>query len=587
MKSNKLIILLILIPFFSIAQEHEPIQNIRELIDEDYSQINEEFDWLINHKISLFEFLNNKEIYSLYINDQQHQNLLEYYVINGELIDLLELQSIDGFTEIEYVSLSKIINTRNARELKVKSKIVFKTSFIQKSIINENYLGNKAGLQQRLNYQIDKNIKIGFARENDVGEPYYNLNETEAFDHHSSFMNYKRKYFEIILGHYEIFYGHGLLIGQGFNQNLLSDISNISSIGSTYRGIANNNEYNRLRGTAILFSGKSWRINIALSSIKRDDGNTGGYHRTINEISKKRKINDRILTVEIGKSTNKKQLSVLLSFNKNKLSISTLQQFYFSNNKIFSSEIAIKESQLAYVLGFMLLLNKNHSISISKTHISSNYNSIYMNNKILGISKNDQGGYRIAYTQGINNNHTLEILALLKKKDKITNKREFGQYNNRLEFELKRNKKTGNSYRIIYTYIEKSNELIENHRIKVKYSLMLDSKINVRYQLLASKISKNIAWSQSIQIYYKSKNIAIANTVCNYKASSINLIYFHENSINGNVMSSLNTYGLLNDLSVLISKNKCIKILGSIQNKYEYNSQKNEQRIMIRIEIRC
>jgi hypothetical protein len=52
-------------------------------------------------------------------------------------------------------------------------------------------------------------------------------------------------------------------------------------------------------------------------------------------------------------------------------------------------------------------------------------------------------------------------------------------------------------------------------------------------------------------------------------------------------MSALNSNGLLNDLSILLNSAKGMKLLASIQNKYEYITQKNEQRIMIRIEIRC
>lgn len=596
MKSSKLILILFICPFICLAQDNEPIQNIREEIEEDISFIQEEFDWLINHKISLNEFLSNEEIHSLYINEQQYLNLKTHFELNGELIDLLELQSIEGFTEREYQALSKIIRTKNTIELRGNSKLVFKTSYVYKSSIEENYLGNKAGLQQRLNYQINNRLKFGIARENDVGESYHNFKEYEAFDHHSMFLNYKRKHLDLILGHYEIFYGQGLLIGQGFNSNMFSDLTNISTIGSTYRGIANNNESNRFRGIAIQFKSKLWQLNTSYSNISRDEGATSGYHRTATELAKKRVLIDKLSIIELARYSRRKQQSILFALNGKAVSVSTQHQLYFSNNKIFNTEIAFKDGQYAYFIGFMLLINKNHSISISKTYFSKTYNSMYMNQRVMGISRNDQEGYRIAYLQPLRNYFSLELLSILKKKREISNKRDFGHYNYRYEVVLRRIKKTGNSLSINFTYVDKSIEIEEdnfnhinqnNHRIKIKYMILLDQRLTVRYQVSGSKLSNSYSWSQSIQIHYKKEDIQITNTVCNYRASSSNILYFHENSINGSVMSALNSDGLLNELSVLLNSLRGIKILASIQNKYEYKKHYNEQRIMIRVEIRC
>ncbi len=596
MKSSKYILFLIFIPLLSIAQENEPIQNIREEIEEDLSYLQEEFDWLINHKITLNEFLNNEEIYSLYVNEQQYINLKEHYELNGEFIDLLELQSIEGFTELEYRILSKIIRTKAAKELWVKSKLVFKTSYVYKSSIEENYLGNNAGLQQRLNYQINNRLKLGISRENDIGESYHNYREHEAFDHHSMFLNYKRKHIEMILGHYELFYGQGLLIGQGFNSNMFSDVSNISSVGSTYRGIANNNESNRFKGVVIQLKSKKWQMNTAYSSIFRDDGMTAGYHRTLNELSNKRAVNDKLTTIEIARNTSRKQQSLLIAIREKEISYSSNQQFYFSNNKIINTEIAFNEGQYAYFIGFMLLINKNHSIGMSKTYFSSSYNSLHMSQRVMGISRNDQEGYRIAYVQPIRNYFNLELLSILKKKREVINKRDFGQFNYRYEVVLRRAKKLGNSLSLNFTYIDKSGGIEENQiedinqknlRLKIKYLLVLDQSLTVRYQIMGSKISDSYTWAQSIQLHYKKRDIQITNTVCNYRASQSNVLYFHENSINGSVMSSLNSNGVLNEISIMLNSIRGLKVLASLQNKYEYSNQHNEQRIMIRVELRC
>lgn len=589
-------ILLFIIPLLSSAQEHEPAQNIRDELESDISNIHDDFEWLINNKVSLMEFLSNEELHSIYINQIQYQALNEYFQLNGEFIDLLELQSIEGFTELEYIKLLKIIKTQTTRELKSKSKLVFKSSITYTSNVEDDYLGNNTGLQQRLNFQINKRLKLGIARENDIGESYYNYSNFEAFDHHSMFVNYKRKHMEYILGHYEIFYGQGLLIGQGFNANIVSEASNVSSMGSVYRGIANNNEYNRFRGIALLLNANMWHLNIALSSIKSDETYTGGYHRTANELSKKRKVNTEVSIFEIARNTSKKQQSILFAIRNDNLSLSTHQQIYFSNNKIINYEIAFNEGKFAYFIGVMMLLGKNNSISISQTYFEDAYSSIFMSTKIMGVSKNDQSGYRIGYTQNLKKQYSLELLSIFKKKIRIDNKRDFGQFNNRNEIILRKTKRSGDAININYTYIDKSVKITEsnnsdirelNQRIKIKYSLVLDPSLSLKFQVVCSKIKENYSWANSIQLKYKSKQIQISNTVCNYKASTENILYYHENSINGNVMSSFNSAGVLNDLSVLITSSTSIKLLASMQNKYEYISKKNEQRLMIRIEIRC
>lgn len=596
MNLSKYITILLFIPLLNYAQENEPIQTLRDEIESDISEIQEEFDWLINDKISLIEFLNNEELHSIYISQKQYNTLYEYYQMNGEFIDLLELQSIDGFTESDYFKLIKIIKTKSARELKIKSKLVMKSSITYKSNIEDNYLGNHAGMQQRINFQISKRMKIGIARENDVGESYYNYNKYEAFDHHSMFINYKRKHMEYIIGNYEIFYGQGLLIGQGFNASTVSEASNVSSLGSIYRGIANNNEYNRFRGIAALLSANKWYVNIALSGIKIDESYTGGYHRTQNELNKKRKRLNEVSIIEIARNTNRRQQSILVTINESAASISIYHQIYFSNNKIINTELAYNEGKYAYFIGIMLLLGKNNSISLSQTYFENTYGSLYMSNKVMGISRNDQSGYRVAYNQNLKKQYQLELLSIFKKKRNINDKKDFGQFNNRYEIIIKKSNRSGNAFAINYTFIDKSEKLDEsnniklneiNQRIKAKYTIVLDPSLSIKIQLSASKVIHNYSWANSIQLKFKTKNIQISNTVCNYKANTTNILYFHESSINGNVMSSLNSNGLLNDFSVLVNTKMGLKLLVSYQNKYEYISQKIDKRLMIRVEIRC
>ncbi len=52
-------------------------------------------------------------------------------------------------------------------------------------------------------------------------------------------------------------------------------------------------------------------------------------------------------------------------------------------------------------------------------------------------------------------------------------------------------------------------------------------------------------------------------------------------------MSALNGDGMMNDISLLLNTIRGLKILVSVQNKYEYASKKNEQRLMLRVELRC
>jgi hypothetical protein len=367
-------------------------------------------------------------------------------------------------------------------------------------------------------------------------------------------------------------------------------------MGSIYRGIANNNEYNRFRGAAVLLNGKNWQINLASSSIKQDEGSSAGYHRTINEINKKRKNKDEVALIEIARNTNRKQQSLLIARNGNSISFSTQHQIYFSNNKVFNSEIAIKGSEFAYFFGIMILLSKNNSMCISRTYFSNNYNSNYMSQRVMGIRRNDQDGYRIAYVQNLKKSYSIELLSIMKQKRKIRDIKEFGQFNYRYELVLRRVKKDGNVFSLNFTYVNKSTNLNDlesislnedNQRIKIKYLLVLDQKINVRYQIMASAIFRNYSWSQSVQINFKTKKVHISNTICTYKANTTNIIYYHENSINGSLMSDLNGNGIMNDVSLLINSVKGLKILASLENKYEYITQKNEQRFLIRIELRC
>ena len=107
-KIRSLLIILLLLTHSIYAQVEE------ENIGVESTEEQEEFSFRIRAKMSMNEFLSEPDIYLHFINSQQHSALLQYINQTGEMLDLMELQALPEFSELEYRTLLRIIEFSNS-----------------------------------------------------------------------------------------------------------------------------------------------------------------------------------------------------------------------------------------------------------------------------------------------------------------------------------------------------------------------------------------------------------------------------------------------------------------------------------------
>lgn len=297
----------------------------KALVNQDYSEIAENLDFLKSNKINL-NSASADDLKQLPILDIfQINNFLNYRRRNGELYSIYELSSIHGF-EIEIIrSIMPFIeikpvktNIWDANSIKNifkygKHKIVSRyqtqlqtpQGYITKNdSVEKKYQGDNYKIYSKYLFTSMDKLRFGITLENDAGEIFDFENSTLGFDFSSFHFEIKDLYFvkKLIIGDYNLEFGQGLAMWSSFSTNKSSEAINIVKLG---RGIApftgtNENLFFRGVSTQLEFNNITispfYSYNIIDASINIREDNTeynmyeSGLHRTINELISKNSL---------------------------------------------------------------------------------------------------------------------------------------------------------------------------------------------------------------------------------------------------------------------------------------------------------
>jgi len=252
----------------------------------------------------------------------QINNLLEHIKKNGKLLSIYELQSINGFnknvitTILPYIYVEDNINLPYIKGLSdyidhSKNTIDIRYSRILEPIKNFNnnsFIGDPYRLAMRYRNNYFNYISFGFTVDKDYGEPIFNK-DIKTFDFISGnicLKNYK-KINSIIIGDYQLQFGQGLNIWQGFNSGKSTDLTTINKSPVLLKPYNGYGEYNFFRGISSNMSlSNNFKLVLFLSNTKLDGNvfsdsignkyytsiNYSGYHRTKEELLRKHNINE-------------------------------------------------------------------------------------------------------------------------------------------------------------------------------------------------------------------------------------------------------------------------------------------------------
>lgn len=310
----------------ALAQtDHQPI---REMITEMYEQYAEESEDYADAEtytddlMQLYEQpvnLNNctrEDLQKIvFLSDTQIEELLYYVYKRGKMTDLYELQLVEGLDmtdirrilpfvrigesnpENEKTSINDLLKygkheiyTQFDRTIEAKSGYFpdSKTGIV-------DYAGNAWHHSLKYRYRYRDQWLLSFTAEKDAGEL------SNRYDSYgvSLLKQGKGLLKTLILGDYNVSFGQGLLLNQGFRRGKQADTGNTFARNQGFKRFASVNEYNFFRGVAVSLQKNAFLLDV-FSSFRNLDADTSGgvfssvyktgYHRTTSETIKKHTI---------------------------------------------------------------------------------------------------------------------------------------------------------------------------------------------------------------------------------------------------------------------------------------------------------
>lgn len=342
------ILLLVLSSFLAYSQQ-ETIETLDEIIEEIASNTDYELDYTTLFQ-SLEEYYYNpidlnsakeSDLKNLmFLTEFQIFSLIKYRQKFGAYVSLYELQFVDGIDDLTLKRILPFVNIQETKTAEVKdlkrlftygkhTGIVRYQRLIQEKsgykeipdsvlAVNPNksrYLGSPDKIYYRHNYQYKDKMFYGITAEKDDGEQFFKGAQKYGFDFYSAHFQLNRigVFQKIILGDYIAQFGQGLTMWSGMSFGKTSSSTNIIKNSRGINKYSSVNESAFLRGQAasIEFGKFNFTEFVSYKSLDAGVDTTEniefeseehvissfletGYHRTPNEIAKRKTIQEFI-----------------------------------------------------------------------------------------------------------------------------------------------------------------------------------------------------------------------------------------------------------------------------------------------------
>ena len=400
-----------------------------ETNESEQNEIPEELMDLFNHPLNLNK--DNLEIFVRYnlITQTQCTSLEDYRKRMGSLVELEELQQVDGFdkkTIQNIIPYCKIISSKTEQG---SHQITFRFQrSLNKSV--ENYPGSNAKILFRYRAAISPSLNISFTGEKDAGEEIF-TRQKKGFDFNSFNICFKGKSFlkKVIAGDYNIEYGQGLTAWTGLSFGSGSNIIGIYKYGRGIMPYSGTDENRFLRGIAAGFQNNKIRCDIWIS-YHSIDGNkitdtlsnvefisslqTSGYHRTFSEIQDHHSQQETAYGTSITYSSGNLTTGLVTSIQHFSIPIKNSNRAYakyeftgrdnlnmglnysytFKNILLFGEGAYNRKNSFAFLNGALMSIDPRFSIGLLWRSYARNYTDLKSN--AFGVNtnnSNEQGNY--------------------------------------------------------------------------------------------------------------------------------------------------------------------------------------------------
>ncbi|MCD0490192.1 helix-hairpin-helix domain-containing protein [Pedobacter sp. MC2016-14] len=429
------------------------VESLAETVPEDYdlSEISDRLHYYNKHPIDLNHSSGETLKNLIFLSPLQISNLFNHLKTNGMLLDLLELQSINGF-DVEtiqkimpFVTLRSEgrLNSLSLKNLSSKGNhdLILryaKTLEVQKGFTDlpgSRYLGSPEKLLGRYHYNYNDLLSVFLIVKKDAGEYLFAGNNKRSFDFmsaHIALSNVGRLK-KIVVGDYNLQFGQGLTLWTGFGYGKGPDVTSVAKKDLGLKPSTSSNNLAYLRGvsaTITLFKDIDFSPFISLKKLDASlskpvdevqtlvNLSTSGLHRTATEIKNKGSQEQMLYGAALQYHNNNLSIGTVLyhssykhpfitgtsaynkySFTGRQLSNAGLHYNYTYNNLYLYGEAAHSiNGGSAFINGVMASLSRTISAVLVHRWYAVNYHNFFAQ----GMGENSEANNEKGLYAGLN-----------------------------------------------------------------------------------------------------------------------------------------------------------------------------------------
>lgn len=442
------------------------IETIAEILEE--GDENLDFNTLLDELINFAENpinINTAQVDELaqlpMLTDMAVANLMDHLKTHGKLLNIYELQSINGFTvdvirqlepfvkvsdDVDALSFSfKEMFKDGNHELVLRYQQVLEPQAgyapIEDSLLalspNSRYLGSQQKYYARYRFQFSNKVSWGLTVEKDAGEEFFKGSMKQGFDFYSGHLFVRN--LGVVkaagIGDFQAQFGQGLVFWSGLAFGKSSDGVSIkrSAMGLRPYTSVDENRFLRGGGTTLQFGNfevtafGSYKLLDANISTETDTLNeeeetvssvfSGGFHRTPSELENRQSISEAIYggnvsykgrRLSIGITAVGYQYSTALKrgddlsnfyeFSGKQNSNYGLDYGYIWRNLHFFGEFALSQNLgFATSNGVLMTIDPRVTVTAMVRYFQPKYQALYANPLAEGSRSNNETGYYLGF----------------------------------------------------------------------------------------------------------------------------------------------------------------------------------------------
>lgn len=469
-----LTILLLFGSFFAFAQEdpeqqsliQRRIETIAEQLGEgdeglDFNTLLDDLLFFSEHPININNTTPNELAQLPMLDDIAIANLMTHIDANGKLLNIYELQGVDGFTiplirQIEpFIKVSdnpdatsfsfREMMKEGTHELIMRYQQVLNAQEgyapIEDSVLaespNRRYLGSSQKYYARYRFKYSNKISWGLTMEKDAGEEFFKGSMKQGFDFYSGhlFVANMGVVKSAALGDFQAQFGQGLVFWSGLAFGKSSDGVSIKRNAQGLRPYTSVDENRFLRGGGTTLKFDKFEV-TAFGSYKLMDANvsattdtlteqeetvssifSSGFHRTPGELEDRQSIGEAVyggnvsykgrrlsvgvtaIGYQYSKNINRGDaLYNIHEFSGNQNSNYGLDYSYIWKNFHFFGEFALSQNLgFATINGVFMTIDPKVTITAMVRHLQPKYQALYANAVTENSRMNNETGYYLGF----------------------------------------------------------------------------------------------------------------------------------------------------------------------------------------------